>query len=153
MNNTSLIESLHHFVTTGPTDGAIRQGARSHGVPLGVEHRARVKTVGSFGQIIRVAASVIHEQMKKNYAAVEDLEQTSLEFSIAAIELQDMAPSDTQSFLSLAFTKSTDFLASSLRINNYNFNWDRMTSFEGEAHTAIRAREALLADAPKPRAT
>ena len=45
-------------------------------------------------QIIREAASVMHEQMKKNrekYVVVEDPEQTSLEVGLAAIKIQDMA--------------------------------------------------------------
>ena len=58
-------------------------------------------------QIIQEAASVMHEQMKKNqekYAAVEDPEQTSLEVGLAAIKIQDMAAKRCHpfpSFLSL----------------------------------------------------
>ncbi|KAI9450849.1 arginyl-tRNA synthetase [Lactarius psammicola] len=84
----------------------------NYGLVLGMS--TRKGTVVFLEQIIREAASVMHEQMKKNqekYAAVEDPEQTSLEVGLAAIKIQDMAAK---------------------RINNYNFNWDRMTSFEGD---------------------
>ncbi|KAN0105297.1 hypothetical protein V8E52_010842 [Russula decolorans] len=84
----------------------------NYGLVLGMS--TRKGTVVFLEQIIREAASVMHEQMKKNqekYAAVEDPEQTSLEVGLAAIKIQDMAAK---------------------RINNYTFNWDRMTSFEGD---------------------
>jgi len=77
----------------------------SYGFVLGMNTR---KETAFLKQIIREAARAVHEQTKKSqekYAAVEGL-------------------------LSLALTKLTDFLASFLRINNCNFNWDRMTSFD-----------------------
>ena len=55
-------------------------------------------------QIIREAASVMYEQMKKNrekYVAVEDPEQTSLEVGLAAIKIQDMALKRCHPFPSL----------------------------------------------------
>jgi arginyl-tRNA synthetase len=54
----------------------------------------RKGTVVFLKQIIREAASVMHEQMKKNqekYTAVEDPEQTSFEVGLAAIKVQDVA--------------------------------------------------------------
>jgi arginyl-tRNA synthetase len=54
----------------------------------------RKGTVVFLDQIIREAASVMHEQMKKNqekYVAVEDIERTSLEVGLTAIKIQDMA--------------------------------------------------------------
>ena len=64
----------------------------NYGLVLGMS--TRKGTVVFLEQIIREAASVMHEQMKKNqekYAAVEDPEQTSLEVGLAAIKIQDMA--------------------------------------------------------------
>jgi hypothetical protein len=109
MNSISLTKCPTSFVTTGPTHG---QGAKSDGVPLGGEHRAFVKTVVSLEQIIREAASVIHGQMKKNqetYAAIENPEQTSLGFGIAAIEVQDMA-AKRYAYLSFSRFHQTDRL-------------------------------------------
>jgi arginyl-tRNA synthetase len=64
----------------------------NYGLVLGMS--TRKGNVVFLEQIIREAASVMHEQMKKNqekYAAVEDPEQTSLEVGLAAIKIQDMA--------------------------------------------------------------
>jgi arginyl-tRNA synthetase len=64
--------------------------------------------------IIKEASNVMHEQMAKNaekYAQIEDPEETSKEIGITAVKVQDMQAK---------------------RINNYNFNWDRMTTFEGD---------------------
>ncbi|KAH9968508.1 hypothetical protein BGW80DRAFT_1461893 [Lactifluus volemus] len=84
----------------------------NYGLVLGMS--TRKGNVVFLDQIIREAASVMHDQMRKNqekYAAVEDPERTSLEVGLTAIKIQDMAAK---------------------RINNYTFNWDRMTSFEGD---------------------
>ena len=88
-------------------------------------------------QIIREAASVMYEQMKKNrekYVAVEDPEQTSLEVGLAAIKIQDMALKRCHPFPSLLSHHTDHRILSGffLRINHYSFNWDRMTSFEGD---------------------
>jgi arginyl-tRNA synthetase len=64
----------------------------NYGLVLGMS--TRKGTVVFLEQIIREAASVMHEQMKKNeekYAAVEDPEQTSLEVGLTGIKIQDMA--------------------------------------------------------------
>jgi len=81
----------------------------------------RKGTVVFLEQIIREAASVMHEQMKKNQEkyAVKDPEQTSLEVGLAAIKIQDMAAK---------------------RINDYTFNWDRMMSFEGDTGPYLTIR-------------
>ncbi|KAI0659950.1 arginyl-tRNA synthetase [Cubamyces menziesii] len=74
----------------------------------------RKGTVVFLDQIIREAASVMHEQMRKNedkYNAIEDPEYVAQEIGITGIKIQDMAAK---------------------RINNYTFNWDRMLSFEGD---------------------
>jgi len=94
----------------------------------------RKGTVVFLEQIIREAASVMHEQMKKNqekYAAVEDPEQTSLEVGLAAIKIQDMAAKRCAT-LHLSRICRSDRTRMGFRINNYTFNWDRMTSFEGD---------------------
>ena len=55
--------------------------------------RTRKGTVVFLDQIIREAASVMHEQMQKNEAknaSIEDPEKTSREIGISAIKIQDM---------------------------------------------------------------
>ncbi|KAI0330747.1 arginyl-tRNA synthetase [Cubamyces sp. BRFM 1775] len=74
----------------------------------------RKGTVVFLDQIIREAASVMHDQMRKNedkYNAIENPEYVAQEIGITGIKIQDMAAK---------------------RINNYTFNWDRMLSFEGD---------------------
>jgi arginyl-tRNA synthetase len=54
----------------------------------------RKGTVVFLDQIIREAASVMHEQMRRNeakYAAIEDPEYVSQEVGITGIKIQDMA--------------------------------------------------------------
>ncbi|KAI0715922.1 arginyl-tRNA synthetase [Cerioporus squamosus] len=84
----------------------------NYGLVLGMSTRRG--TVVFLDQIIREAASVMHEQMRKNeekYSAIEDPEKVALEIGITGVKIQDMAAK---------------------RINNYTFNWDRMLSFEGD---------------------
>ncbi|KAI0365770.1 arginyl-tRNA synthetase [Pilatotrama ljubarskyi] len=84
----------------------------NYGLVLGMS--TRKGTVVFLDQIIREAASVMHEQMRKNedkYNAIEDPEYVAQEIGITGIKIQDMAAK---------------------RINNYTFNWDRMLSFEGD---------------------
>ena len=53
----------------------------------------RKGTVVFLDQIIREAASVMHEQMQKNeekYKAIEDPEETSLNIGITGVKIQDM---------------------------------------------------------------
>ncbi|EIW78159.1 arginyl-tRNA synthetase [Coniophora puteana RWD-64-598 SS2] len=74
----------------------------------------RKGTAVFLADIIREASTVMHEQMKRNeekYNAIQDPETTSREVGISGVKIQDMAAK---------------------RINNYNFNWDRMLSFEGD---------------------
>ncbi|KDQ54337.1 hypothetical protein JAAARDRAFT_38498 [Jaapia argillacea MUCL 33604] len=84
----------------------------NYGMVLGMS--TRKGTVVFLDQIIKEAGNVMLEQMMKNeekYKAVEDPEGVSREIGITGIKIQDMAAK---------------------RINNYNFNWDRMKSFEGD---------------------
>ena len=103
----------------------------NYGLVLGMS--TRKGTVVFLDQIIRETSSVMHEQMKKNqekYAAVEDPEQTSLEVGLTGIKIQDMA---AKRCATISFSAHLSLNPSCMfRINNYNFNWDRMTSFEGD---------------------
>ncbi|KAF8559475.1 arginyl-tRNA synthetase [Imleria badia] len=84
----------------------------NYGLVLGMS--TRKGTAVFLDQIIKEAASVMHEQMKRNeekYNSIEDPEHVSQEVGITGIKIQDMAAK---------------------RINNYTFNWDRMLSFEGD---------------------
>ncbi|KAF9259895.1 arginyl-tRNA synthetase [Marasmius fiardii PR-910] len=87
----------------------------------------RKGTVVFLDQIIREAASVMHEQMQKNeekYKAVENPEEVSTELGITGVKIQDMAAK---------------------RINNYTFNWDRMKSFEGDTGPYLQYAHVRLA--------
>jgi len=84
----------------------------NYGLVLGMS--TRKGTAVFLDQIIREAASVMHEQMRKNedkYNSIENPEETAQEIGITGIKIQDMAAK---------------------RINNYTFNWERMLSFEGD---------------------
>ena len=64
----------------------------NYGLVLGMSTRRG--TVVFLDQIIKEAASVMHEHMKKNedkYAAVEDPETVSREIGITGVKIQDMA--------------------------------------------------------------
>ncbi|KAH7099424.1 arginyl-tRNA synthetase [Auriculariales sp. MPI-PUGE-AT-0066] len=93
-------------------DWADRLENVNYGLVLGMSTRRG--TVVFLEDIVREAATVMHEQMQKNeakYAAIEDPETTSREIGISAVKIQDM---------------------SAKRIGNYNFAWERMVSFEGD---------------------
>ena len=64
----------------------------NYGLVLGMS--TRKGTVVFLEQIIKEAALVMHEQMRKNeekYAAVEDPENVSTEIGITGVKIQDMA--------------------------------------------------------------
>lgn len=106
-------------------DWADRLEHVNYGLVLGMS--TRKGTVVLLSDLIREASSVMHEQMRKNedkYAAVEDPETTSREIGITAIKIQDM---------------------SAKRINNYQFNWDRMISFEGDTGPYLQYAHVRLA--------
>ncbi|KAL5641566.1 hypothetical protein ACGC1H_001890 [Rhizoctonia solani] len=82
------------------------------GMVLGMS--TRKGTAVFLDDVIREAASVMKEKMMSNeekYNAIEDPETVAQEIGLSAIKVQDMAAK---------------------RINNYSFNWSRMTSFEGD---------------------
>jgi len=84
----------------------------NYGLVLGMSTRRG--TVVFLDQIIREAGSVMHEKMRQKedkYKNIEDPEATAQEIGISGVKIQDM---------------------SAKRIGNYNFNWDRMLSFEGD---------------------
>ncbi|TFK40112.1 hypothetical protein BDQ12DRAFT_648426 [Crucibulum laeve] len=87
----------------------------------------RKGTVVFLDQIIKEAASVMHDQMKTNedkYNAIEDPVTTSREIGITGVKIQDMAAK---------------------RINNYTFNWSRMLSFEGDTGPYLQYAHVRLA--------
>ncbi|KAL4251407.1 class-I aminoacyl-tRNA synthetase family protein [Abortiporus biennis] len=97
----------------------------NYGLVLGMS--TRKGTAVFLDQIIKEAATVMHEQMKKNeekYSNVENPEETALEVGITGIKIQDMAAK---------------------RINNYTFNWDRMLSFEGDTGPYLQYAHVRLA--------
>ncbi|CAE6523805.1 unnamed protein product [Rhizoctonia solani] len=82
------------------------------GMVLGMS--TRKGTAVFLDDVIREAASVMKDKMMSNeekYNAIEDPEAVAQEIGLSAIKIQDM---------------------SAKRINNYSFNWSRMTSFEGD---------------------
>lgn len=82
------------------------------GMVLGMS--TRKGTAVFLDDVIREAAAVMKEKMMSNeekYSAIEDPEGVSQEIGLSSIKIQDMAAK---------------------RINNYSFNWSRMTSFEGD---------------------
>jgi arginyl-tRNA synthetase len=97
----------------------------NYGMVLGMS--TRKGTAVFLDQIIKEAAGVMHDQMKKNeekYNAVEDPLTVSQEIGITGIKIQDMAAK---------------------RVNNYTFNWDRMLSFEGDTGPYLQYAHVRLA--------
>ncbi|KIJ45253.1 hypothetical protein M422DRAFT_251433 [Sphaerobolus stellatus SS14] len=97
----------------------------NYGLVMGMSTRRG--TVVLLSDLIREASAVMHEQMKKNeakYTTIEDPESTSREIGITAIKIQDMAAK---------------------RINSYQFNWDRMKSFEGDTGPYLQYAHVRLA--------
>lgn len=87
----------------------------------------RKGTVVFLEDILNEAKTVMHEQMASNeekYAQIEDPEYTSDVVGITAVKVQDMAGK---------------------RGNNYDFNWKRMTSFEGDTGPYLQYAHVRLA--------
>ncbi|KAI5476453.1 arginyl-tRNA synthetase [Pseudohyphozyma bogoriensis] len=85
-------------------------------------------------QILNESKDVMHEQMKKNeakYNAVEDPEETSDKLGITAVKIQDMAAK---------------------RVNNYEFKWSRMTSFEGDTGPYLQYNHVRLSSVERKNA-
>lgn len=87
----------------------------------------RKGTVVFLEEILDSAKEQMHTQMKSNedkYASIEDPERTSDVIGITAVKIQDM---------------------SSKRVNNYEYNEKRMTSFEGDTGPYLQYAHVRLA--------
>ncbi|GAA6049878.1 hypothetical protein JCM3770_004227 [Rhodotorula araucariae] len=85
-------------------------------------------------QILDESKRVMHEVMRKNeakYAAIDDPEYTSDKLGITAVKVQDM---------------------SGKRINNYEFKWERMTSFEGDTGPYLQYAHVRLSSVERKNA-
>ncbi|POY71941.1 putative Arginine--tRNA ligase [Rhodotorula taiwanensis] len=85
-------------------------------------------------QILDESKRVMHEVMQKNeakYNAIEDPEYTSDKLGITAVKVQDMAGK---------------------RINNYEFKWERMTSFEGDTGPYLQYAHVRLSSVERKNA-
>ncbi|GAA6042570.1 hypothetical protein JCM8097_003136 [Rhodosporidiobolus ruineniae] len=85
-------------------------------------------------QILDESKRVMHEVMRKNeakYAAIDDPEYTSDKLGITAVKIQDMAAK---------------------RINNYEFKWERMTSFEGDTGPYLQYAHVRLSSVERKNA-
>ncbi|GAA5980906.1 hypothetical protein JCM11641_005480 [Rhodosporidiobolus odoratus] len=85
-------------------------------------------------QILDESKRVMHEVMQKNeakYNAIEDPEFTSDKLGITAVKIQDMAAK---------------------RINNYDFKWERMTSFEGDTGPYLQYAHVRLSSVERKNA-
>jgi hypothetical protein len=101
------------------------------GLVLGMSTR-KGKAVFS-DDIIEQATQVMRQQMMKNeekYQAIEDPENTSLQVGITAIKIQDMTAKRFSCTI-IHLQRHTLILAR-FRRYNYEFSWERMTSFEGD---------------------
>jgi arginyl-tRNA synthetase len=113
----------------------------NYGLVLGMS--TRKGTVVFLDEIIKEAAQVMHDQMRKNeekYNAVEDPEEVSTEIGITGVKIQDMA---AKRWVTTIRRKST--FNSISRIGNYTFNWDRMKSFEGDTGPYLQYAHVRLA--------
>ncbi|KAK6197346.1 arginyl-tRNA synthetase [Scheffersomyces amazonensis] len=86
----------------------------------------RKGTVVFLDNILQETKEKMHEVMKKNeakYAQIEDPDKIADLIGISAVMIQDMQ---------------------SKRINNYEFKWDRMTSFEGDTGPYLQYAHSRL---------
>ncbi|PVU85602.1 hypothetical protein BB560_006974 [Smittium megazygosporum] len=96
----------------------------SYGLVKGMS--TRKGTVVFLNDIIEQTTEHMHEVMKKNehkYAAIEDPEKVAETVAISAIIVQDLAAK---------------------RIKDYVFDWNRMTSFEGDTGPYLQYAHARL---------
>lgn len=102
-----------------------RRRLLSFGMVLGMS--TRKGTVVFLEDILEEARETMHNQMKSNeakYATIEDPERTSDIIGITAVKIQDM---------------------SGKRGNDYEFDWKRMTSFEGDTGPYLQYAHVRLA--------
>ncbi|GJN88844.1 hypothetical protein Rhopal_001815-T1 [Rhodotorula paludigena] len=84
--------------------------------------------------ILNESKGVMHDVMRKNeakYAAIDDPEFTSDKLGITAVKVQDFAGK---------------------RINNYEFKWERMTSFEGDTGPYLQYAHVRLSSVERKNA-
>ncbi|KAK4706113.1 arginyl-tRNA synthetase, partial [Phenoliferia sp. Uapishka_3] len=102
------------------------------GMVLGMS--TRKGTAVFLDQILNESKDVMHEQMRKNeakYNAVDDPVETSDKLGITAVKIQDMAAK---------------------RVNNYKFEWTRMTSFEGDTGPYLQYAHVRLSSVERKNA-
>ncbi|GAA6062174.1 hypothetical protein JCM10212_005129 [Sporobolomyces blumeae] len=102
------------------------------GMVLGMS--TRKGTAVFLEQILNESKRVMHEVMQKNeakYNAIDDPEYTSDKLGITAVKIQDM---------------------SAKRINNYEFKWERMTSFEGDTGPYLQYAHVRLSSVERKNA-
>ncbi|SCV73529.1 BQ2448_7455 [Microbotryum intermedium] len=102
------------------------------GMVLGMSTRRG--TAVFLDQILNESRDVMHEQMKKNegkYNDVDDPYGTSDKLGITAVKVQDMAAK---------------------RVNNYKFEWSRMTSFEGDTGPYLQYAHVRLSSVERKNA-
>ncbi|GAA5968819.1 hypothetical protein JCM3765_001276 [Sporobolomyces pararoseus] len=102
------------------------------GMVLGMS--TRKGTAVFLEQILNESKRVMHEVMAKNeakYNAIEDPDYTSDKLGITAVKIQDM---------------------SAKRINNYEFKWERMTSFEGDTGPYLQYAHVRLSSVERKNA-
>jgi len=102
------------------------------GMVLGMS--TRKGTAVFLEQILNESKRVMHEVMAKNeakYQAIEDPDYTSDKLGITAVKIQDM---------------------SAKRINNYEFKWERMTSFEGDTGPYLQYAHVRLSSVERKNA-
>ncbi|GAA5850878.1 hypothetical protein JCM3766R1_005910 [Sporobolomyces carnicolor] len=102
------------------------------GMVLGMS--TRKGTAVFLEQILNESKKVMHDVMAKNeakYQAIEDPDYTSDKLGITAVKIQDM---------------------SAKRINNYEFKWERMTSFEGDTGPYLQYAHVRLSSVERKNA-
>ncbi|KAK4053001.1 arginyl-tRNA synthetase [Microbotryomycetes sp. JL221] len=102
------------------------------GMVLGMS--TRKGTAVFLEQILNESKDVMHEQMRKNeskYNQIDDPEVTSDKLGVTAVKVQDLAGK---------------------RINNYKFEWSRMTSFEGDTGPYLQYAHVRLSSVERKNA-
>jgi len=93
--------------------------------------------------VLRNVAEKMHEVMRKNeekYAQVVDPESTADILGISSFMVQDMRGKWYVHSVSLQYS----YRSNAIRINNYQFNIDTMTSFEGDTGPYLQYSHARL---------
>lgn len=114
------------------------------GLVLGMSTRRG--TVKFLDDILRDVADKMHETMKKNeakYSQIENPEATADILGISSVMVQDMS-GKRYHLLSFLLPLKHYRLTFSHRINNYTFNMDAMTSFEGDTGPYLQYAHARV---------